>query len=135
MGKKGWKTRGGQLVSQANNATGVSSTGLSVLSPLHHLPLVSIFILSLVAPALRNVWEESLEDSSNLDGGASVQPRIGVIPICNRWIVASFSRFNDTRFGGIETGLLYLVDVQVYDERIEDTSFGIVVRWERRAKV
>lgn len=105
VGKKGWKTRGGQLVSQAN-ATGVSSTGLSVLSPLHHLPLVSIFILSLVAPALRNVWEESLEDSSNLDGGASVQPRIGVIPICNRWIVASFSRFNDTRFGGIETGLL-----------------------------
>lgn len=94
-----------------------------------------LYPFSLVAPALRNVWEESLEDSSNLDGGASVQPRIGVIPICNRWIVASFSRLNDTRFGGIETGLLYLVDVQVYDKRIEDASFGIVVRWERRVKV
>lgn len=108
MGKKAWKTRVQSCKANNRAPPSVLSTGLYYrLYTSLFLPSSScsnLFILSLVAPALRKRSKKERSKIRQISTGGKLE-EFGVIPISNRWIVASFSRLNDTRFGGIETGL------------------------------
>lgn len=102
MGKKAWKTRVQSCKAPPSVRPGYIIAFTPPSSFLH--PLAPIFILSLVAPALRKRSKKGRSKIRQISTGGKLE-EFGVIPISNRWIVASFSRLNDTRFGGIETGL------------------------------
>lgn len=107
MGKKAWKTRV-QSCKANNRAPPSVRSGYIIAftassSFLHPLAPTFLSFLSL-HPHCGNVRRKDVRRFVKSRRGGKLE-EFGVIPISNRWIVASFSRLNDTRFGGIETGL------------------------------